>query len=197
MIGTGALAPHLIAAHATVRPLERVVLWGRDRERADELARRISDLPLEVEVTADLRDGLRRADIVSAATSSREVLVEGRWLAPGAHVDLVGSFAPDMREADLEVFRRGRAVVDTWRALEESGDLIPAMREGILDRDVPDLTTLLRHPERGRRSPEDITIFKTVGTSVADLAVARQLVSHAIAMGAADIETGAFAVTVG
>jgi ornithine cyclodeaminase len=175
MIGTGALVPHLICAYLSVRPLERVVLWGRDPQKARALATRLSSLPVELCVAADLPTALGSADIISSATLARSPLVRGGLVAPGTHVDLVGSFTPAMREADSELFRRGRLVVDSASALLESGDLIAPLAEGIIVGPTPDLTALLRDPSIGRTDEAQITIFKSVGTGLADLATARHV----------------------
>jgi ornithine cyclodeaminase len=177
MIGTGALAPHLVAAHLTVRPLERVMVWGRDHEKAARLAQCLSDLPVSATAVRDLPAAVGLADIICSATSARAPLIEGRWLSPGAHVDLVGSFAPDMREADSELFRRATVVVDTPTALEESGDLLTPLHEGVIERPIPDLGLLLRAPALHRRNAWQITVFKSVGTGLADLTVARSILS--------------------
>lgn len=178
MVGTGALASHLVRAHLAVRPLERVILWGRSPQKAGALARRLSDLPVAIEVASDLNGVLGAADIISSATLSGAPLIEGRLVAPGAHVDLVGSFSPQMREADTDLFRRGRLVVDTLTGFDESGDLIVPLREGVIGRQVPDLTALLASPQLGRRDEGEITIFKSVGSGVADLAAARLILSR-------------------
>jgi ornithine cyclodeaminase len=179
MIGAGVLAPHLVRAYVALLRLDRVILWGRDPRKADFLACQLSDLPVAVETAARLPAALARADIICSATLSAEPLIEGRRLAPGAHVDLVGSFTQTMREADSEVFRRGRLFVDTKTAFEESGDLIAPLREGLIGRDAPDLTDLLKSPALGRATDHEVTVFKTVGTGLADLAAARFIVAHA------------------
>ncbi len=108
MIGAGALAPHLVRAHASVRPIRRVSLWNRTRQRAETLAFPLVWDGFEATVGDDLERLVRDADIVCCATLSTAPLVHGRWLKPGTHVDLVGSFRPDMREADDDVLRRPR-----------------------------------------------------------------------------------------
>jgi ornithine cyclodeaminase len=100
MVGSGRLAPHLIASHALVRPIREVRIWGRDFGRARDLAASLAGGALSVEPVADLEAATRWADIVSCATLSRQPLVLGAWLRPGQHLDLVGSFTPDMREVD-------------------------------------------------------------------------------------------------
>jgi len=181
MVGTGALAPHLVRGHLAVRSLERIILWGRNLQKAGELADRLSGLAVDIEVAEDLAEVLGEADIISCATLSREPLIEGARVSPGCHVDLVGSFAPDMREADIALFRRGRLVVDTDAAFGESGDLIAPLRAGVISRDTPDLAALLKAPALGRQGADEITVFKTVGTGLADLAVARHIVSSVTA----------------
>ena len=172
MIGTGALAPHLVRAHCSVRPIERVILWGRDSRKARSLAAKLADLPVSIEIASRLPDVLGQADIVSSATLARAPLIEGNRITAGAHVDLVGSFTPAMREADSDLFRRGRLVVDTEVAFRESGDLLAPVADGILPSCVPTLPDVLRAPGLERRGVGEITIFKSVGTGIADLAVA-------------------------
>jgi alanine dehydrogenase len=175
MIGAGALAPHLIAAHAAVRPIGRVTLWNRTRRRAEELAADLGRRGLTIAVADDLESAVRTADIISCATLAREPLVRGAWLKPGAHIDLVGGFTPDMREADDEAVRRARVYVDTRAgACEEAGDIVDPIRRGIIgESDVRgDLFDLCRGNARGRQSASEITLFKSVGSALEDLAAA-------------------------
>jgi alanine dehydrogenase len=180
MIGTGYLAPFLIDAYRAVRSLERIVIWGRDPAKAQALAVRLGALPAQVEVARDLAGALGGADIISSATLSREPLVRGDLVSPGTHIDLVGSFTPAMREADSELFRRGHLAVDSATAFEESGDLLAPVREGVIAASAPALTDLLRDPSLGRHSNGSVTVFKSVGTGLADLATARYLLQHAV-----------------
>jgi alanine dehydrogenase len=175
MIGTGALAPHLVRAYLAVRPLERVILWGRDERKAAELSARLADLPVRLEVVPRLSEVLSEADMISSATLARTPLIEGDRIAPGTHVDLVGSFTREMREADSRLFQRGRLIVDVSTAIAESGDVAIPLREGAIALPIPDLTALLRDPALGRTAADQITIFKSVGTGLADLATARYL----------------------
>ena len=181
MIGTGALAPHLIAAHAAVRPLRDVLIWGRRTAKAQRLAKSIKIGKLRVEATDDLEGAVRGADVVSCATLSREPLVRGDWLSPGQHLDLVGAFRPDMRETDAEVFRRARVFVDTREgALAEGGDLVQAIAAGAFDpADVAaDLFELTRGERAGRRFYDQITLFKSTGSALEDLAAAQLTVER-------------------
>jgi ornithine cyclodeaminase len=175
MIGAGALAAQLVHAHAAVRPLKRVTLWNRTRARADELAVRLGQNGLDITVTTDLETAVRSADIVSCATLSSEPLVRGAWLNAGAHVDLVGGFTPQMREADDTTVSRARVYVDTRAgALKEAGDVVDPIRRGVIaEGDVQgDLFELCRGSAKGRGTTEEITLFKSVGTAIEDLAAA-------------------------
>ena len=175
MAGTGTLAPFLIRGHAAVRPIQRVLLWGRDRNKAAALATGLAaELPrLRFTVAEDLAGATRSADIISCATASPEPYLPSEAVQPGAHVDLVGSFKPTMKEIAPALVARAHVFVDEMDALNESGDLIPALESGVLQvSSVCDLRTLVGHPECRHRDPAAITIFKAVGMAVADLAAA-------------------------
>jgi len=177
MVGAGALAPHLIRAHASVRPIRRVSLWNRTRQRAEALAFRVVWDGFEANVGEDLASLVREADVVCCATLATAPLVRGEWLRAGTHVDLVGSFRPDMREADDEVLRRTRIFVDTRVALQEAGDLVDPIRRGIIGAaDIQgDLFDLCRGKLDGRTSAAEITLFKSVGTALEDFAAAMRV----------------------
>ena len=175
MIGTGAMAPHLIDAHAAQRPLEIVRVWGRSPAKAAALVAQMQDRPFQVELAEDRQAAVRAADIVSCATLSKTPLVEGDWLQPGTHVDLVGAFKADMRESDDMVMTRGRIFGDTRPgALAEAGDLLLAFAAGAVgEADIEgDLFELCRGQVSGRRQDDEITVFKSVGTALEDLAAA-------------------------
>jgi alanine dehydrogenase len=178
LAGTGALAPWMAAAHAVVRPIERIDVWGRRAERVAatvEAVRELVKSRVEVRAAPSLDGSVRAADIVTCATSSPTPLVEGRWLKPGSHVDLVGSFTPSTREADDEAVRRARIFVDTFEgALAEAGDLLDPIARGVIGRErvEAELADLVRGRVAGRQTVEEITLFKSVGTALEDLAAA-------------------------
>ena len=175
MVGTGSLAPHMIRAHAATRPIDRVTIWGRTPKNAEALARSLAGSPFAVEVSRDLEPAVRAADIVSCATLSVRPLVLGRWLKPGQHVDLVGGYRPDMREIDDDGIAMVSLYVDTRDgALKEGGDLTIPIGAGVITpRAVKgDLFDLARGTVNGRTRADDITLFKSVGTAVEDLAAA-------------------------
>ena len=184
MIGTGALAPHLVRVHAKVRPIEEVEIWGRRPEAAEALARDLAaslpatlGRPVSVRAVHDRAAAVAAADIVSCATLSKAPLVEGAWLRPGQHVDLVGAFTPEMRESDDAAVRRARLYVDTRAgALKEAGDIVLPMAAGAIAASdvVADLHELARGQIPGRAAADvsSITLFKSVGAALEDLAAA-------------------------
>jgi ornithine cyclodeaminase len=174
MIGAGALAPRLIAAHAATRPIRECVIWNRTSERARALAGALDRPGLSVRPADDIAGAVRAADIVSAATMARDPLIRGEWLKPGAHLDLVGAYLPTMREADDAAVSRASVYVDTRAgALHEAGDIVQPIAAGLLrDEAIADLFDLAAGKVAGRRSSDEITLFKSVGTAIEDLAAA-------------------------
>lgn len=175
MVGAGALAPFLIRAHAAERPLADIALWNHRFERAASVAAELSATGLPVRAVSDLEAAVREADIVTCATLSVEPLVRGAWLKPGTHLDLVGAYKPTMRETDDACVRRASLFCDTRAgALKEGGDLALPIAAGIVRAaDVrADLFDLARGTHPGRTSADEITLFKSVGTAIEDLAAA-------------------------
>jgi ornithine cyclodeaminase len=190
MIGTGALAPNLIRVHAKVRPIREVMIWGRRRSQADALARQLAESlpdavgrPIEVRAVDDRKAAIGEADVISCATLSKEPLVEGDWLREGQHIDLVGAYTPEMRESDDKAVWRARVYVDTRQgALKEAGDIVQPLKNGTIDEDdvIADLFELARGQQTGRLAGDtsSITLFKSVGTALEDLAAAELAVSR-------------------
>ncbi|MEL6636287.1 MAG: ornithine cyclodeaminase family protein [Bacteroidota bacterium] len=176
MVGTGSLAPFLIAAHCAVRPIEAVSIWGRDFTKAESLARSLDNGQQTFTPVRDLPTAVSEADLISCATLSPSPLVFGEDLRPGQHLDLVGAYRPHMREADNEAVRRAQLFADTRAgASTESGDLaIPLAQELIQAHDIQaDLFDLCRGHHPGRRDAQHITFFKSVGHALEDLAAAK------------------------
>jgi ornithine cyclodeaminase len=175
MVGAGALSPHLVRAHASVRPITRVTIWNRTRGHAVQAAFALAVGGLEVEVTDDLEAAVREADIVSCATLSATPLVRGKWLKKGTHLDLVGGFTPKMRETDDDAVKKSRVYVDTRAgALKEAGDITQPIKKGVLAKSGVrgDLFDLCGGKAKGRTLGGQITLFKSVGTAIEDLAAA-------------------------
>ncbi len=174
MVGAGSLAPFLIRAHMSQRPISDILLWNHRPEKAEALALKLRRDGLPVTATADLEGAVRAADLISCATLSKAPILRGAWLKQGAHVDLVGAFNLAMREADDEALRRASVYVDTPAARTEGGDVALALRAGVLNEsDVRgDLFALCRGTAPGRSREEEITLFKSVGSAIEDLAAA-------------------------
>ncbi len=175
MVGTGALAPFMIRAHMSVRPITEVHLWNHNIRKAHLLAEELQAEGLPVTAHPDLVSAVGRSDIVSTATLSMTPLVFGKWLKPGTHVDAVGAFTPTRRETDDEFIRLAKIYCDTrWGATHEGGDIAMPLADGIITEDdiLGDLHDLTRGTVQGRTNSQDITFFKSVGTALEDLAAA-------------------------
>ncbi len=176
IVGTGSLAPYMAAAHCKVRPVHTVKVWGRTADKAartaDLLRGQLKADGIDVQVASDLEAAVGSADIISCATTSTVPIVQGSWVRPGTHVDLVGGFRPNMREADDALMADASVFVDTFAgALAEAGDLLQPMHAGRLTREAirAELADLCagRHP--GRTDAAQVTLFKSVGTALEDL----------------------------
>ena len=179
MIGTGNLAPHMIKAHCVVRNYSRILIWGRNEEKAERLALSLNIKDKEILAKNDLKEALNVADVISCATLTQKPLIMGDWIKPGQHLDLVGAFTPDMAEADSKAIAKSKVVVDTYEgALSESGELINALKEGRIKKEhiLSDLRELVLEEKNIRKDSNDITLFKSVGTALEDLAAAELVI---------------------
>ena len=179
MIGTGNLAPHMIKAHCVVRNYSRILIWGRNEEKAERLALSLNIKDKEILAKNDLKEALNVADVISCATLTQKPLIMGDWIKPGQHLDLVGAFTPDMAEADSKAIAKSKVVVDTYEgALSESGELINALKEGRIKKEhiLSDLRELVLEEKKIRKDSNDITLFKSVGTALEDLAAAELVI---------------------
>jgi ornithine cyclodeaminase/alanine dehydrogenase-like protein (mu-crystallin family) len=176
VLGAGVQAAAHIEAMSHVLPLERVRIYSRRPEPAAELAATTAArYAWNVSAAASVEDALRDADVVVTTTTAREPLVERAWLAPGTHVNAVGSSIPTTRELDGATMAAARIVVDAREsALNESGDVLLAMREGALaeDVDLAELGEVLVGSAQGRVGADDLTVFVSLGLAVEDLAAA-------------------------
>jgi len=174
VVGAGAVARVLPDAYRAVRPIEQVTVWARAPDKAAALAETLRAEGFVAKAENDLAAAVAQSDIVSCATLATEPLVQGRWLAPGSHLDLIGSFAPQMREADDDCFAGASLFVDTDEALQKSGDLLGPLARGVIDaaRQHGTLADLCAGNLPGRQGPLERTVFKSVGTALEDLAAA-------------------------
>nr|WP_145546703.1 ornithine cyclodeaminase family protein [Variovorax boronicumulans] len=174
VVGAGRLAQLLPAAFAAVRPIRRVTVWARSAPQATALAARLREDGFDALAAHDLASACASADIVSCATLATAPVVKGAWLAPGSHLDLIGSFSPQMVEADDACFAGAGLWIDTPEALQKSGDLLGPLARGVFrTEDVRGtLADLVTGKTPGRRTESERTVFKAVGTALEDLAAA-------------------------
>ncbi|MGL4813209.1 MAG: ornithine cyclodeaminase family protein [Beijerinckiaceae bacterium] len=185
MVGAGALSPFLIRAHKTMRPgLKNIAIWNHRIARVGDVIKALRADPLVQDVhfsiAEDLEGAVRQADLVTCATLSREPLVKGAWLKPGAHLDLVGAYNLQMREADDEALRRASIFIDTQACKVEGGDVAIGIRDGVIAESAvrADFSLLVRGQHKGRAAADEITLFKSVGASQEDLAAAIAVWDH-------------------
>jgi ornithine cyclodeaminase/alanine dehydrogenase-like protein (mu-crystallin family) len=181
IIGTGTLAPHLIAAHVSVRPITQIFVWGRNKKSAENVCEAVGHLNIPCIPADDLQAHVKKADIISCATLSTEPLVFGEWLQEGQHLDMVGAYRPDMREMDDACLTRSTVFVDNFEgAMRETGDIaIPLAKGVITTADLKaDLFSLCRKEYIFNREQSDITVFKSVGHALEDLAAAKLVVNY-------------------
>jgi ornithine cyclodeaminase/alanine dehydrogenase-like protein (mu-crystallin family) len=180
IFGTGRLA----LAHLTVLPLarkfQRVLICGRNSVRSAEFVQKVSQQFPDLTITAaDARTCAAQSDVLCTCTSNSAPLFDGRDLRPGTHLNLVGAFRPETREVDTHTIAHSRVVVDTYLAASEVGELVVPLQEGAIARDhvAADLHELISGKKQGRRSPQEITIFKSVGCALEDLVAAELLLA--------------------
>lgn len=174
IVGAGALATYFAKAHAAVRPIGKTFICNRTKDKAVAVAKALREDGINAEACS-IEDALPQADIITGITSGNSQLIQGRLLKDGAHVDLAGAFKPSMRETDAEAVSRASVYVDTHEgALAEAGDLLQAEAEGRFKlADIKgDLADLCRGKLRGRQNGREITLFKSCGTALEDLAAA-------------------------
>ncbi|MBW4362361.1 ornithine cyclodeaminase family protein [Flavobacterium taihuense] len=183
MIGTGALAKNLIQAHATVRPITKVYVWGRSLEKAQAVCDELSNASYSCIAITNIEDKISEVDIISCATLSPTPIVFGKWLKEGQHLDLVGAYKKDMREADDEAVLKSSVFLDTYQGgIKESGDIVIPLNNGTLNiEDIKaDLFELCTGSKKGRTSEKEITYFKSVGHALEDLVAASYFYSEFI-----------------
>jgi ornithine cyclodeaminase len=182
LIGAGKVAAQIPEAFRAVRPIEQVEIWDVFPEGAERLAASLRDQGWDATAVTDLEAAAPRADVISAATLATEPLLRGDWLRDGQHVDLIGAFTPSMREADDRALQRSRIFVDTPFAAIEAGELKTPLETGAITRE--DILGTLQDICTGqvkRDSAAEITLFKTTGNAVMDLAAAITAAEGAIA----------------
>ena len=185
--GAGVQAAFQLRCLASVLAIERVLVVGRTRERAERFC---ESLPRELKIPVALvetpREAIVQVDLVTCATTSSTPVFAGKDLRPGTHVDAVGAFSPETREVDTETVARSRVVVDSYAgAWEEAGDILIPIKEGAIRRSAveAELAELVTGAKPGRRGPDETTLFKSVGFALEDVATARLAYDEARAAG--------------
>lgn len=175
VVGTGALSPMVARAHSAVHDYDLIQVWGRNSGTARDVADGLAQDGLVALATDDLDAAVNSADVISCVTGASTPLIKGALLQPGTHVDLIGSFTPEMRESDDDVVRRSTIFVDTRIEGVVAGDLAQPLEDGIitLDSIEADLAELVSGFHPGRTSDDQITMFKSAGFALEDVAAAR------------------------
>ena len=189
LIGAGVQAETHLESISLVRPIDEVRVWSRSGTRARDFAAKVGATGAPITVCGTAREAVEGADIVCTLTSSRVPVVFGEWLSPGAHVNAVGASLATARELDTEAVRRARFFVDRREStLNEAGDFLVPKSEGVIGDDhiVGEIGDLLVDPPRigGRRSADEITVFKSLGLAIEDIASARRIYDRAVSTGA-------------
>jgi len=174
VVGAGNVATALAPAYAAVRDIRQVRIWDRHPEKAAALAEKLKAEGYDAAMVPDLDAAVREAEIVTCATLSQQPLVRRACLRPGTHVDLIGGFQPFMRESDDATFADTSVFIDTEEALDKAGDLLSPIAAGVFSRDrvLATLEALCRREHPGRRTADEITVYKAVGAASEDLAAA-------------------------
>jgi 1-pyrroline-2-carboxylate reductase [NAD(P)H] len=184
LLGTGKLAPYLVCAHAAVRPLRKILLWGRNADKSLALQNRLQqEFPkLNFAVADCVESACKESEIIVCATGSPDILVSGSWLQPGTHLDCLGNHHANHRECDTEAITRSRVYVDTFaNCFKEAGEILLPIQEGAFSKDkvLGELADICSGRVPGRLTTDEITLFKSVGAALGDLATA-QVVWQAI-----------------
>ncbi|TVM33680.1 ornithine cyclodeaminase family protein [Oceanidesulfovibrio marinus] len=183
IVGAGTVARSLVKAYSAVFPkLERIAIWARRTEQAAALAREFEDYGVEVDAVPELAAAAREADIIATATMARGPVLHGAWVRPGTHVDLIGAYKADMREADDSLIAGGALFVDSRETtIGHIGELAIPIANGVITADPVqgDFYDMIQNPSCGRQSDTEITVFKNGGGAHLDLMMARYIAERA------------------
>lgn len=174
LLGTGNLATYIIRAQLSVRPIERVMIWGRTPEKADAIAEQFASEVEGVgfEAAEDLQSACGLADIIVSATGSHEPLVLGDWVRPGTHTDFIGNHHATKRECDTALVAKSKVFADSYvNCFKEAGEVLVPIDEGAITKDhvVGELTQMCAGQVKLRESDDEVTLFKSIGMAFSDL----------------------------
>jgi len=174
LLGTGNLAPYIIRAQLSVRPIDRVMVWGRTPGNAQRIVGQFAteNEAVRFEVAEDLQAACRDADIIVSATGSHEPLVLGDWIKPGTHTDFIGNHHATKRECDTALVTKSKVYADSYvNCFKEAGEVLVPIAEGAITKNhvVGELTEMCSGSVKLRESDEEITLFKSIGMALSDL----------------------------
>ncbi|ETD67531.1 ornithine cyclodeaminase [Pelistega indica] len=174
IVGSGRVASLIAQAYQAIRPLKTIYVWSKTQQNAEQLVKELNHQGFNAHYADDLEATAKQVDIISCATLSTQAIIKGEWLRPGVHLDLIGSFTPDMRETDDSCFKNTSVFIDTEEALLKAGDLLSPIHNGVIKAEdiKANLSQLCKKEHLGRTSDTEITIFKSVGNALEDLAAA-------------------------
>ena len=175
IVGGGKVVQHLVHAHMAIRPFKKVSVWMRNSAKMEAFVERLIEQEIPAEAVTNLEKSAQEADLITCATLSKTAIIKGKWVKPGTHLDMIGSHKPTTRETDDEAIRKSSIFVDSRAgALHETGELAMPIADGIIsENDVKaDIVELVKGNHPGRTSSEEITLFKSAGLAVEDLAAA-------------------------
>ncbi|WP_339752665.1 ornithine cyclodeaminase family protein [Algoriphagus aquimarinus] len=175
VVGGGSVAKHLVQAHLAVRSFKKVSVWMRNSVKLEAFVASLKKQGIQAEAVTDLEAVARQADLIACATLSKTPVIKGAWVKPGAHLDMIGSHKPDTRETDDDAIRKSTIFVDSRAgALHETGELALPISDGVItEEDVKaDIVELIKGIHPGRTSDDEVTLFKSAGLAIEDLAAA-------------------------
>ncbi|SFB54168.1 bifunctional Delta(1)-pyrroline-2-carboxylate/Delta(1)-piperideine-2-carboxylate reductase [Algoriphagus aquimarinus] len=175
VVGGGSVAAHLVQAHLAVRNFKKVSVWMRNSVKLEAFVASLKKHGIQAEAVTDLEAVTRQADLIACATLSKTPVIKGDWVKPGAHLDMIGSHKPDTRETDNDAIRKSTIFVDSRAgALHETGELALPIADGVItEEDVKaDIVELIKGIHPGRTSDDEVTLFKSAGLAIEDLAAA-------------------------
>ena len=174
VVGAGRVGSYIPHAYREILPIEEVLIYNRTVEKSEQLVEVLNEQGFNASVVTNLKEAVQRVDVVTCATLTAEPLVFGNWIKAGQHIDLIGSFTPQMREVDDLTLQKSSLYVDTLHAIVESGDFsIPIASGAIKKSDIKaTLSDLCKMEHAARTSMDEITLFKSAGTAIEDLAAA-------------------------
>lgn len=175
IVGGGSVAKHLVQAHLTVRNFKKISVWMRNSSKMEEFVADLKNQVFPIEAVTNLEESARQADLIACATLSKTPIIKGEWIKPGTHLDMIGSHKPDTRETDDDAIRKSSIFVDSRAgALHETGELALPIADGVIkESDIKaDIVELVKGIHPGRTSTEEITLFKSAGLAIEDLAAA-------------------------